>query len=119
MSDTTLRARRDEWIAAGVFEAVRTEALAAFDRIVGLDLDEIALDGSLHKAPYGGEGTGPNPTDRGKRPVATSRVGATTPILGVVAAFALVGSGVGLFQVPNLSYVMGAFPDLSRVSPVP
>ena len=66
VSDTTLRARRDEWIAAGVFEAVRTEALAAFDRIVGLDLDEVALDGSLHKAPYGGEGTGPNPTDRGK-----------------------------------------------------
>ncbi len=27
---------------------------------------EVALDGSLHKAPYGGEGTGPNPTDRGK-----------------------------------------------------
>ena len=26
----------------------------------------MALDGSLHKAPYGGEGTGPNPTDRGK-----------------------------------------------------
>ncbi len=24
------------------------------------------LDGSLHKAPYGGEGTGPNPTDRAK-----------------------------------------------------
>ena len=67
VSDTTLRARRDEWIAAGVFDAVRTEALAAFDRIVGLDLDEVALDGSLHKAPYGGEGTGPNPTDRGKR----------------------------------------------------
>ncbi len=32
----------------------------------GLDLAEVALDGSLHKAPYGGEGTGPNPTDRGK-----------------------------------------------------
>jgi hypothetical protein len=31
-SDTTLRARRDEWIDAGVFEALRTEALAAFDR---------------------------------------------------------------------------------------
>ena len=64
MSDTTLRARRDEWIAAGVFEQLRSEALAAFDRIVGLDLSEVALDGSLHKAPYGGEGTGPNPTDR-------------------------------------------------------
>jgi transposase len=66
VSDTTLRARRDEWIAAGVFEQLRSEAMAAFDRIVGLDLSEVALDGSLHKAPYGGEGTGPNPTDRGK-----------------------------------------------------
>ena len=66
VSDTTLRARRDEWIDAGVFEALKTEALAAFDRIIGLDLDDVALDGSLHKAPYGGEGTGPNPTDRAK-----------------------------------------------------
>ena len=66
VSDTTLRARRDEWIDAGVFDRLKTEALAGFDRIVGLDLDNVALDGSLHKAPYGGEGTGPNPTDRGK-----------------------------------------------------
>ena len=66
VSDTTLRARRDEWIAAGVFETLKTEALAAFDRIIGLDLDHVALDGSLHKAPCGGEGTGPNPTDRAK-----------------------------------------------------
>ena len=66
VSDTTLRARRDEWIAAGVFDELCKEALAAFDRIVGLDLEEVALDGSLHKAPCGGEGTGPNPTDRAK-----------------------------------------------------
>ena len=66
VSDTTLRARRDEWIAAGVFEALKTEAITAFDRIVGLDLSEVSLDGSLHKAPCGGEGTGPNPTDRAK-----------------------------------------------------
>ena len=66
VSDTTLRARRDEWIDAGVFEAMKNEAIAAFDRIVGLDLSEVSLDGSLHKAPYGGEGTGPNPTDRAK-----------------------------------------------------
>jgi hypothetical protein len=66
VSDTTLRARRDEWIDAGVFETLKTEALAAFDRIIGLDLDDVAVDGSLHKAPYGGEGTGPNPTDRAK-----------------------------------------------------
>src|SRR6266498_4885989 len=59
VSDTTLRARRDEWIDAGVFEALKDEALAAFDRIIGLDLGEVSLDGSLHKAPCGGEGTGP------------------------------------------------------------
>lgn len=66
VSDTTLRARRNEWIEAGVFDRLEAEARAAFDRIIGLDLSEVALDGSLHKAPYGGEGTGPNPTDRGK-----------------------------------------------------
>jgi len=66
VSDTTLRARRDAWIDAGVFDRLEAEAKAAFDRVVGLDLSEVSLDGSLHKAPYGGEGTGPNPTDRGK-----------------------------------------------------
>jgi transposase len=66
VSDTTLRTRRDEWIEAGVFDQLRDEATAGFDRIIGLDLSEVALDGSLHKAPYGGEGTGPNPTDRAK-----------------------------------------------------
>src|SRR4051794_13016161 len=64
VSETTLRARRDEWIHAGVFEQLKAEALAAFDRIVGLDLAGVALHGALHKAAYGGEGTGANPTDR-------------------------------------------------------
>lgn len=67
VSDTTLRARRDEWIRAGVFDQLKEQALAAFDRIIGLELDHVAIDGSIHKAPYGGEGTGPNPTDRAKR----------------------------------------------------
>jgi len=66
VSDTTLRARRDEWIAAGVFDRLVEEALAAYDRIVGFDLSECSVDGSQHKAPCGGEGTGPNPTDRAK-----------------------------------------------------
>ena len=66
VSDTTLRARRDEWIAAGVFDRLCAEALAAFDRVIGLDLDVVALDGSIHKAPCGGEGTGKSPVDRRK-----------------------------------------------------
>lgn len=66
VSDTTLRTRRDEWIAAGVFDHLVEEAVAAYDRIIGLDLAEVALDGSQHKAPCGGEGTGPNCTDKGR-----------------------------------------------------
>lgn len=66
VSDTTLRARRDEWIAAGVFDRREAEAHAAFDKLLGLDLSHVAVDGSLHRVPSGGEETGPNPTDRGK-----------------------------------------------------
>jgi transposase len=67
VSDTTLRDRRDEWIAAGVFERLADEAVAGYDRVVGLDFSECSVDGSQHKAPAGGEGTGPSPVDRGKR----------------------------------------------------
>jgi transposase len=66
VSDTTLRARRDEWIAAGVFERLEAETRAGYDRIIGLDLSFVALDGSTHKAPCGGEGTGKSPVDRAK-----------------------------------------------------
>lgn len=66
VGETTLRRRRDEWLAAGVFTGLVDESLCGYDRIIGLDLTEVAIDASLHKAPFGGEGTGPNPTDRGK-----------------------------------------------------
>ena len=66
VSDTTVRNRRDEWLAGGVFDAIAEEATSAYDRVIGLDLSDVALDGSLHKSPCGGEGTGKNPTDRGK-----------------------------------------------------
>jgi len=66
VSDTTLRARRDEWESVGVFDKIVDESLRAYDKIIGLDLSEVAVDGSQHKVPMGGEGTGPNPTDRGK-----------------------------------------------------
>ena len=58
VSDTTVRSRRDEWIAAGVFDAVVNEAISAYDKIIGLDLADVSVDGSLHKSPCGGDGTG-------------------------------------------------------------
>jgi len=66
VSDTTMRLRRDEWIAAGVFEALEEEALRAYDKIIGFDFSDVSVDGSQHKSPCGGDGTGKSPVDRGK-----------------------------------------------------
>lgn len=65
-SDTTLRTRRTEWLVAGVFDELFLHALRAYDRAGHLDLEHAAVDGSLHKAPCGGPGSGKNPTDRAK-----------------------------------------------------
>jgi transposase len=66
-SATTLRRRRDEWIAAGVIEALHALALAAYDRMIGLALDDVAVDCCITKAPCGGEAAGRSPVDRGKQ----------------------------------------------------
>lgn len=66
VGETTLRRRRDEWLRAGVFGRLAELALAAYDRAIGLRLDEVTIDGSQHKAPMGGSGTGPSNVDRGK-----------------------------------------------------
>ena len=61
VSDTTLRARRDEWVEAGVFDSLVEVAIAGYDRLIALDLTEVSVDGSQHKAPSGGEGTAKEP----------------------------------------------------------
>lgn len=66
-SATTIRTRRDEWIKAGVFDQLKQIVLEAYDRIVGLLLDDIAVDGCITKAPGGGEVAGPSPVDRRKQ----------------------------------------------------
>jgi hypothetical protein len=66
VGETTLRRRRTDWMRAGVFSRVVTEALEAYDKVVGLDLAELAIDTSEHKAPMGGGGTAPAYRDRHK-----------------------------------------------------
>ncbi len=66
VSDTTLRTRRNEWIDAGVFDQLLDEALAAYDRIIGIDPTHITIDGSEHAAPCGGEGTAAGPKTHGR-----------------------------------------------------
>lgn len=65
-SATTLRRRRDEWIRAGLWAQLRFLALDAFDAMIGLALDDVAIDGCITKAPCGGECAGRSPVDRGK-----------------------------------------------------
>lgn len=66
-SATTIRNRRDEWIRAGVFDQLKHTALACYDRMVGLALQDISVDGCITKAPGGGECAGPSPVDRRKQ----------------------------------------------------
>jgi len=63
---TTIRERRDEWIKSGIFAQLNTIAREAYDRIVGLVLEELAVDGCITKAPGGGDCAGPSPVDRRK-----------------------------------------------------
>ena len=65
-SESTLRRRRDEWIELGVMERLRQISLDAYDRLIGLELSEVAVDCCITKAPCGGEKAGRNPVDRGK-----------------------------------------------------
>jgi transposase len=63
---TTIRERRDEWIRDGIFARLHAIAREAYDRIVGLVLQELAIDGCITKAPGGGQCAGPSPVDRRK-----------------------------------------------------
>jgi len=86
-SATTLRRRRDEWITAGVMDRLEQVARDAYDRLIGLELDDVAVDGCLTKAPCGGEVAGRNPTDRGKLGIKRSTLVDTNGLpLGVVSA---------------------------------
>ncbi|WP_224392067.1 IS5 family transposase [Pseudonocardia sp. ICBG1293] len=66
-SDRTIRRRLDDWATAGVSEELLRTALAGYDQILGLDLDDLAVDGSITKAPGGGEVAGRSPVGRGKQ----------------------------------------------------
>lgn len=86
-SATTLRRRRDEWIAAGIMERLQALVLDAYDQMIGLELHDIAVDGCITNAPCGGEVAGRNPVDRGKQGLKRSTVVDAHGIpLGTVAA---------------------------------
>lgn len=86
-SATTLRRRRDEWIASGAMERLQQIVLDAYDWMIGLDLSDMSVDGCITKAPCGGQKAGRSPVDRGKQGLKRSVVVDANGIpIGAIAA---------------------------------
>src|ERR687890_1952683 len=116
-SATTLRDRRNEWIEIGAMDSLREIVLEAYDRYIGLELSEVAVDCCITKAPCGGEKAGRSPVDRGKRGVKRSMaVDARGIPLGAVSAPA--NRHDSPLLVPTLeaaSEALGALPEGASV----
>jgi hypothetical protein len=114
-SATTLRRRRDEWISAGVMEQLQKIALDSYDRMIGLELNDVAVDCCITKAPCGGDKAGRSPVDRGKQGVKRSMVVDANGIpLGTIAAPANRHDSPLLEETLDTTEVLGEFPE--RVS---
>ena len=86
-SATTLRRRRDAWFSTGVMDTLLALVLGAYDRMIGLALGHLSIDGCITKAPCGGEVAGRSPVDRGKQGLKRSlAVDAAGIPLGIIAA---------------------------------
>lgn len=66
-SATALRRRRDEWIAAEMFTALEQSCWDADEKMLGLRLEDLAVDGCIAKAPCRGPWEDPRWT-AGSRP---------------------------------------------------
>jgi transposase len=67
VSDTTLRARRTEWVDAGVFHQLMEDCLATYHELIGIDMADVAIDGSAQLAPGGGPDTNNCPGSKGRK----------------------------------------------------
>jgi len=66
VSESTLMRRFKLWEQHNVFQDFAIESIKSYDKMIGLDLSDVSLDGSIQKAPLGGDGVGPSPVDRAK-----------------------------------------------------
>jgi transposase len=116
-SATTLRDRRDEWIKIGAMASLREIVLESYDRYIGLELSDVAVDCCITKAPCGGEKAGRNPVDRGKqgtkRSTAVDEQG--IPIGGVTAPANRHDSPLLTKTLHAVSETLGELPERAKV----
>ena len=111
-SATTLRRRRDEWIASGVMGRLQQIVLEAYDWMIGLDLSDVAVDCCITKAPCGGEKAGKSPVDRGKGGIKRSMVVDAKGIpLGAIAAPANRHDSPLLEETLDTMEIVGELPE--------
>ena len=110
-SDRTIRRRVHEWATAGLMERRHALALPAYERMIGLELEDLAVDGCITKAPSGGEVAGRSPVDRGKQGLKRSVLteGAGLP-LHVVAA------GANRHDAPLLRLTLAGLDKLEPIT---
>ena len=72
-SGSRCRRRLQEWHAHGVWVQLHALLLAELHGADRIDWSRAAVDSASVRARGGGEATGPNPTDRGKKGVSTTR----------------------------------------------
>ncbi len=109
-SDRTIRRRVHEWAAAGLTETLHTLALQQYDRLIGIEFDDLAVDGCITKAPGGGEKAGRSPVDRGKQGLKRSTV---TDASGV--PLHLVSAGANRHDSPLLEPTLAGLHKLDRL----
>lgn len=111
-SDRTIRRRVHEWAEAGLAATLHTLVLEQYDRLIGLELQDLAVDGCLTKAPCGGEKAGRSPVDRGKQGLKRS-----TAVDGAGVPLHLVSAGANRHDAPLLEPTLagvaklGSLPD--------
>jgi hypothetical protein len=111
-SDRTIRRRLKDWAAAGIGEKVHALALAAYDQMIGLSLQDLSVDGAITKAPCGGERAGRSPVDRGKGGLKRS-----TEVEGDGIPLAVVSAPANLHDSPLLRATCEA--AATQVGPMP
>jgi transposase len=115
-SATTLRRRRDEWIASGVMRRLQQIVLDAYDWMIGLDLSDVAVDCCITKAPCGGQKAGKSPVDRGKGGIKRSMVVDAKGIpLGAIAAPANRHDSPLLEETLDTMEIVGELPERMSV----
>jgi transposase len=115
-SATTLRRRRDEWVSSGLMNELEEMARDSYDRTIGLELSDIAVDCCITKAPCGGEMAGKSPVDRGKRGIKRSvAVDAEGIPLGYITAPANRHDAPLLSETLDTVKTLGSLPELANV----